>query len=92
MAVGGKAVEEDVGGGVVGLAFLADDARDAGEESEEIERGVLGEGCGMEVPSAFYFTTNCFVELTDCHRCVDFVLGILAGASVSVCMYERFLP
>jgi hypothetical protein len=44
----------------------------------------------MEVPSAFYFTANCFVELTDCHRCVDFVLVILAGASASVCMSDSY--
>jgi hypothetical protein len=72
------------------LAFLADDAGDAGEESEEIERGVLGEGCGMEVPGAFYLTANCFVELTDCHRCVDFVLVILAGASVRECTSDSY--
>jgi hypothetical protein len=74
LAVGGKTIEEDVGSGIVGLALLADDAGDAREESEEVERGVLGERCGVEIPSAFYFAADCFVELTDCHGCVDFVL------------------
>ena len=44
----------------------------------------------MEVPSAFYLTANCFVELTDCLGCVDFVLVILAGASASVCMSDSY--
>ena len=36
-AVGAEGVEEGVGGGVVRLAFLADDAGEGGEGGEEVE-------------------------------------------------------
>jgi hypothetical protein len=92
VAVGREGVEEDVCGGVVGLAFLAEDAGDGGEEGEEIEGGVvvMGEGCAVEVPGAGYFTGDCFVEFLDCHGGVDFVLEILilARANKCKCIYE----
>lgn len=37
-AVGAEGVEEGAGSGVIGLAFLTDDAGDGGETSEEVER------------------------------------------------------
>lgn len=52
-AVAGESVEEGVGGGIVGLAFLADDAGSAGEEGEEVEGLLLEQlGCSVEVPGS----------------------------------------
>ncbi len=40
LAVVCEGVEKDVGGGVASLAFLTDEAGDAGEEGEEVEKEV----------------------------------------------------
>jgi len=76
---GGEAVEEGVGSCVVGLAFLSDDAGDAGEEGEEVEGGALREGGVVQVPGALHFAGDGFVELADGHGRVDFVLGNVSG-------------
>jgi len=86
VTVGGKAVEEGVGGCVVGLPFLPDDAGDAGEEGEEVELGGLREGGVVQVPGAFHFGGDCFVELANCHGRVDFVLVNVRGC-LRKCVY-----
>lgn len=73
--VGGKAVEEDVGRGIVGLASLANDAGHAGEEGEEIETGRLRERSHMEVPRALDLTANGLVKLLHRHIAIYLVLG-----------------
>lgn len=65
-AVVGKVVEEAVGGGVGGLAAVADHAGDGGEHDEEVERVLLGEEGVVEVPGAGEFGLYDGVPVGEC--------------------------
>ena len=69
-----KVVEEDVGGSVVGLTFLTDDAGDTGEHGEEAKRCSLSEGNVVEIPSALHLGSNRGMIIFNGHRGVKFVL------------------
>ena len=68
VSVGGKGVEEDVGGGVVCLARLPNHAGDAGEESEEGEASASCLRDLVEVLGPFDFGSCRGVEVLSAHR------------------------
>ena len=90
LAVGGEGVKEDVGGGVVGLAFLADEAGYAGEEGEEVEEEMVLLGYVVEVPGSLHFGFDGLVVLFDGHGGVGAVLEDVSGYEWMDCLAATY--
>ena len=79
--VSGEIVEEAVGGGVGGLAAVADDAADGGEHDEEIQGLRLREEGVVEVPGTVEFGLHDRVPVGEGGVLEENVLFVFASAS-----------
>ena len=73
-AVCGEGIEESIGGGVVGLAHLADDTGDTGQKCEEVKTKSVFKSDIVEIPCTLYLAADAVLPILQCHRAEHFVL------------------